>query len=62
MIASIFEPSLALAIKSPTGDPLRLEDDPALSPIALLGLREDATEVGKDGGILKLIAEDPTPS
>ena len=48
-------------MRSPTGDPLRLEDDPTASPGALLGLLEDAKEGGKDVGILELIARDPTP-
>ena len=60
-MASIRELSLALAKRSPTGDPLRLEADPVASTITLLGLREDAKDAAKDGGILKLIAEDPSP-
>ena len=51
MMLSILAWSLARAIRSPTGEPLRLA-----SANGLLGLREDAKEEGKDEGILKLIA------
>ena len=53
MMLSILDWSLVRAIKSPTGDPLRLAG--AASVVALLGFREDAKEEGKDEGRLKLI-------